>query len=227
MNKLDTKVSKTLADFAYQKIRRDIIRGELGASEKLRLNVLCQKYDIGMSPLREALARLIGDALVITEGQRGFWVAPLSLDEMIDITYVRSLLETEALQLSIENGDDAWRERLKQSYDALSSIESKLDGRHRDLVPEWEEANRTFHETMVSCCGSPWMIRMLQTLYQQSERYRRISIVNVQSERSVHDEHEAIYEAVMQGNVLKACKLTELHLRRTTDAVKKTLSLNT
>ena len=220
------KVSKTLADFAYQTIRADIIRGELKADEKLRLSNLCKKYDIGMSPLREALARLIGDALVVTEGQRGFWVAPLSIDELVDISRVRNLLEGEALQRSMVHGDDAWRTQLTHAFEALTQVETELAGRNRDVVPEWEHANRHFHEVLVSRCGSPWLQRILKMLYQQSERYRRISLIRKGSNRSLHDEHEAIYEAVMAGNVLKACRLVELHLQLTSDAVRAALQDN-
>lgn len=221
------KISKTLADYAYQAIRNDIIRGELKADEKLRLSNLCKKYDIGMSPLREALARLIGDTLVVTEGQRGFWVAPLSIDELVDISSVRNLLEGEALQRSMERGGDEWRERLTQAFEALTEAETALGGRNRDVVPEWERANRHFHEVLVSQCGSPWLQRILKMLYQQAERYRRISLVNTKVNRSVHDEHEAIYAAVMQGNVLKACRLVELHLRLTDEAVRNSMQENT
>ena len=220
------KLSKTLADFAYQKIRNDIICGELKADEKLRLSNLCKRYDVGMSPLREALARLIGDALVVTEGQRGFWVAPLSVDELVDISCVRSLLEGEALQRSIVRGGDVWREQVRLAFEELTRVEAELDGRRRDIVPEWEAANAHFHEALVSRCGSPWLQRILKTLHNQAERYRRISLVNTNSGRSVHDEHEAIYEAVMSGNVLKACRLVELHLQLTSDAVRNALQDN-
>src|SRR3546814_12001971 len=79
-----------------------------------------------MSPLREALARLVGDQLVNSLEQRGFWVAPLSLEELDDISRVRNLVETEALRLSIENGDDAWEQQVRNAFTALSEVESEL-----------------------------------------------------------------------------------------------------
>ena len=48
----------------------------------LRLADLSARYDMGFSPLREALNRLQAERLVIAEALRGFRVAPLSLDEM-------------------------------------------------------------------------------------------------------------------------------------------------
>ena len=92
-----TSSDKTLADRTYRQLRGDIVNGRLAAGSKLKLEGLAQDYEVGMSPLREALARLMGDLLVVSEGQRGFWVAPLSLDELDDVSRVRALIETEAL----------------------------------------------------------------------------------------------------------------------------------
>lgn len=219
----ETKTSKTLADSVYQKIRGDIVCGELAAGEKLRLTALCEKYGTGMSPLREALARLIGDALVVVEGQRGFWVSPLSLEELRDISDMRCILEGEALQRSIQNATEEWRRKLTRSYEALTDIERRLSSNIEELAPEWETANRHFHDTLVSNCGSPWLKRMIAILYQQAERYRQLSLVMDTGVRKLHDEHEAIYDAVMAGNILKACKLSEQHVKRTTISVEATL----
>ncbi|MBL8644831.1 MAG: FCD domain-containing protein [Rhodospirillaceae bacterium] len=217
-------VAKTLADHAYQRIRRDIVAGKLAPGSKLRLEALTKRYDVGMSPLREALARLVGDALAVIEGQRGFWVAPLSIEEFEDITRVRGLIETEAMQRSIERGGPEWETAVRKAYDELSRLERKLKKKGDESLPLWEDANRRFHEALVAACGSPWLIRFRCMLYDQSERYRRISLTRSAADRCVHDEHEAIVEAALSRQVLKACRLTELHLRRTADVVREALA---
>lgn len=216
----DISVAKTLAARVYEDIRRDIVGGVLLAGSKLRMEALSKQYDVGLTPLREALARLVGDSMVVTEGQRGFWVAPLSIDEFGDISAVRALIETEALVQSIEKGDKRWEERLTQSFDRLSDIEAKLQ---QDPSPEnrqmWEAANRAFHESLVAACESPWLIRLRDMMYRQAERYRHISLINSPGERCLHDEHEGIYHAAIKRQALKAARLTELHLHRTAEAV--------
>src|SRR3546814_19026824 len=97
-----------------------------------------------MSPLREALARLVGDQLVNSLEQRGFWVAPLSLEELDDISRVRNLVETEALRLSIENGDDAWEQQVRNAFTALSEVRSE----ERRVGNEWVSTGR--------CRGRPY-----------------------------------------------------------------------
>lgn len=220
--------ARTLARRAYHRLRRDIVAGRLPAGSKLKLETLVQAYGIGMSPLREALARLAGDQLVKTEDQRGFWVAPLSLEELDDISRVRTLVETEALRLSIEHGDEAWEREVRDAFDALTRVEEELSGLPQpvpqDTMDLWEERNNAFHAALVAACRSPWLIRLQELLYQQSERYRRVSLNHSQGRRFVHDEHVAIFEAAVARNGLRACRLTEDHLMRTYDAVRGALA---
>ena len=75
--------AKTLAAQVYEKLREDIVAGHLEPGSKLKLEQLLSKYSVGMSPLREALSRLVGDMLVTSQGQRGFRVAPLSLTQIL------------------------------------------------------------------------------------------------------------------------------------------------
>ncbi|MCD9031048.1 FCD domain-containing protein [Luteimonas sp. Y-2-2-4F] len=220
--------ARTLARQAYQRIRQDIVAGRLLPGSKLKLETLVQQYRIGMSPLREALARLVGDQLVKTEDQRGFWVAPLSLEELDDISRVRTLVETEALRLSIENGDEAWERDVRAAFDALSEVEADLSGSElpvsQDVLDQWEARNHDFHTSLIAACGSPWLGKLQELLYHQAERYRRFSLSYSQGRRFVHDEHVAIFDAAVERNAVRACRLTEDHLMRTYDAVRSAMA---
>ena len=214
-------MAKTIADHTYQQLRRDIVTGALEPGTKLRMDMLTSRYGVGMSPLREALVRLTGDALVHAEGQRGFWVSLISLDELDDTIKTRILIETEALARSIELGDAAWEERVRQSYDILSALEARLDEDDDGVLTQWERANTQFHEALVSACNSPWLIRIRRVLHQHSERYRMISLASKPANRDVHDEHEAIMDAALNRKSLRASRLVEVHLERTAEAVRE------
>jgi GntR family transcriptional regulator, carbon starvation induced regulator len=218
-------LDKTLTDKAYRELRDDIVAGRLAAGAKLKLEGLSTDYGVGMSPLREALTRLIGDLLVVSEGQRGFWVAPLSREELDDVSRVRALIETEALQLSIRHGDATWERDVTDAFNALAKIETTLPATADLLDPavlnDWEARNRAFHTALASASGSPILIRLRERLYQQSERYRRVSLNTSRGWRNVHEEHIAIYEAALARDALKACRMTELHLRRTAEEIRR------
>lgn len=212
--------SKTLAEDAYHRLRQDILSGELKPGEKLRLEALSRRYEVGMGPLREALSRLTGSNLVITEGQRGFWVAPLSIKEFEDIARVRFMVESEALYASTGLGDETWAQHVQETYEILSEVELRLSSASPSCVDEFEVANRNFHAVIVEACDSPWLIRLVSMFYQLSERYRRFALTRTNQIRSVHDEHEALVGAVLARNGLKACRLLDIHLQGTADVVR-------
>jgi GntR family transcriptional regulator, carbon starvation induced regulator len=219
-----TTVAKTIADQTYQHIRRDIISGVLAPGTKLGMEMLTRRYDVGLSPLREALVKLTGDALAVVEGQRGFWVSQISVDELQDTMQTRLLIESQALALAIEKGGSEWERAVQSSYEELSALESKLKEGDAATFARWENANRRFHEALVSACDAPWLIRLRNMLYHHSERYRMISLSQSSVERDVHDEHEAIVDAALARNTLRACRLTEIHLQRTTNVVRAALA---
>jgi GntR family transcriptional regulator, carbon starvation induced regulator len=222
--------SRTLAGQVYERLREDIINGKLPPNMKLKLEQLISDYNVGMSPLREALSRLVGDMLVRTQGQRGFWVAPLSLKDLDEITNIRALLETQALSQSMQNGDQAWLDRIEATYADLAEVEKDLPAGSEDLPSdqaiEWERRNREFHSALISACGSEWLLRLRGIMYQQLERYRRISILNSRGHRDIAEEHHAIYQAVIQRKVLRASDLMEMHLDETAREVRRAIVEN-
>lgn len=210
---------KTMSDYAYQRLRSDIIAGRRQPGAKLRVDQLRRDYEVGATPLREALSRLSADGFVIAEGQRGFRVVPVSAEELEDITNVRILIETETLRNSIAHGDDAWEARLVGVYHQLSKVEAREDATY----PEWEQANDAFHSALLSACTSGLLQRLHRTLYDQHKRYRNISLLSPSVPRDVHGEHQEIYEAAMERDADRASAATEQHIRRTMEVTLETV----
>jgi DNA-binding GntR family transcriptional regulator len=92
-----SEAPRTLSERAYLDVRQDIVSGRLAPGERLRVEHLKDRYDVGAGTLREALALLVSDALVTVEGQRGYRVAEISLADLKDLTDTRVMLETEAM----------------------------------------------------------------------------------------------------------------------------------
>ena len=204
---------KTLVESAYRALRRDIIEGRLPPGEKLRVEHLKDDYGVGAGTLREALSLLIADALVVSQGQRGFRVAPVSLEDFEDITSTRVMLECEALRQSIAMGDDAWEGELLAAFHRLTRAEEKRIG--SEDREEWEERNRIFHEVLISACPSRWLKHFLSILYQQAERYRRLSLLLKPIPRDIHAEHEELMEAAMKRDAERATAILADHIQLT------------
>ncbi|ENO84974.1 FCD domain-containing protein [Thauera linaloolentis] len=212
---------KTLVEGAYQRLRRDIIEGVHAPGEKLRVEHLKERYDVGAGTLREALLLLVTDALVVAQGQRGFRVAPISIADFEDITRTRVLLETEALRQSIACGGEDWEAGVVAAFHRLSRAEQRLADHDVGTTQEWEIRNRAFHEALIAASGSRWIRHFQHILYQQSERYRRISLFRQPIARDIHAEHQALFEATMARDATRATSILTEHILRTLDAVKR------
>jgi GntR family transcriptional regulator, carbon starvation induced regulator len=208
---------RTLAVEAYHQLRSDIIEGVLKPGEKLRAEHLKDRYNVGAATLREALALLTADALVVSQHQRGFRVASMSIADFHDITETRAMMEAQAIRLAIRHGDDEWEANLSAAFHRLSLAEERLA---RDSAHEgyWEECNKKFHEALNAGSQSRWIRHFLAILYRQSERYRHIAFINA-PERDVHQEHVGIFEAAIGRDEDMAAALIEHHVCATLDVV--------
>lgn len=213
---------KTLSELGYRLLREDILSGALEPGQKLKIDMLRERYGIKAGPLREALSRLSGDHLVRLMGQRGFMVAPMSVRDAREIGDLRKLLEAEALARSIPRGGRAWEDRVITCYHRLERIELSADqgvGR----MPEWEELNSAFHEALVSAADSDWLARLRAMMFRHHERYRRLSRVSTALTRDIHQEHRALMDAALERDVATAVEVIRVHVQRTTDAVVATI----
>jgi DNA-binding GntR family transcriptional regulator len=214
---------RTLVEDAYRRLREDIVEGKHKPGTRLRVEHMKNDYGVGAGTLREALSLLVSDALVLTEGQRGFWVAPISLADLQDVTRVRILLETEALRLSLRQGGDDWEADLVAAFHRLSKVEDK-GRRGPTQAKEWEVCNKRFHEALIAAAGSRWLSYLLGILYRQSERYRRFAISTNPTKRDLHAEHTQIYEAALARDEKRAVASLSRHVQLTCDAVRHKLN---
>jgi DNA-binding GntR family transcriptional regulator len=212
--------SRTLIERAYAQLRDDIVEGRLAPGEKLRVEHLKTHYGVGAGTLREAITRLVSDALAVAEGQRGFRVAPMAADDLEDLTRLRVHIEIDALRQSIRQGDARWRAQLQQAYDELSAFEQPIQPAQRR---HWELLNNRFHEALIAAQASPWTFKVLRLLSRHGERYRRYVIDIPDSGRDVHAEHREIFELAMAGHEARAALALEAHIRNTPDLLTRAL----
>lgn len=212
--------ARTLIERAYAQLRHDIVEGVLAPGEKLRVEHLKARYAVGAGTLREAITRLVSDALVVAEGQRGFRVAEMTIPDLQDLTELRVHIEIDALRRSIRHGDEAWRVRLSHAFDELSAAEQPIRPENRQ---RWETLNTSFHEELISGRASAWTLRVLRILARHGERYRRLSIGSPEIHRDVHAEHRELYELAMDRKEARAALALEAHIRNTPEHLIRTI----
>jgi GntR family carbon starvation induced transcriptional regulator len=212
--------ARSLTTLAFERLRQDILSGVLRPEERLRIQALSERYGVGATAIREALSRLVPDGLVESEDQRGFFVAPVSHDDLIDLTKTRIEVEQMALRLAMERGDVEWESQLLSAFHRLSRAEPPTSP-ERAVV--WAQTHQQFHDALIAGCHSPWTLRLCRLLYEKSERYRNLSAQRTRSgDRDIAAEHRTLMEAAMTRDTAAACRLLAEHFWETTNIILKT-----
>ena len=203
------KASRTLTTDLFEQIRSDILHNRLEPGSRLLFRDMRELYHSGLSPLREALMRLVSEGLVLLEDHKGFRVAPVSREEMIDIANTLLELEAIAIRMAVEKGDDRWEAQIVARYHELSKREMfAADG---TLDTEWEARNVAFHEALYEACGSPSLKLVCHLLYERHSRYRRLRTRQGDPSRNVSKEHEGLMRATVGRNADAAVALLRKH----------------
>lgn len=209
------KQVSTVGSNTYEKIKHDIIFGELAPGSKLKLDALKGRYEASVSTLRETLSRLASNGFVSAEEQRGFFVTPVSKEDLIEIANLRILLECYALKTSVENGDTDWEGNLVAAYHKLHLMEKRmLSGDHSEKEL-WKRYDWEFHQAMIQACESENLLALHSILYDKYLRYQML-VLTYRGKEAVA-EHKAMFDAALARNATQAQKILEEHIRRGLD----------
>ncbi|MBI1245426.1 MAG: FCD domain-containing protein [Alphaproteobacteria bacterium] len=214
--------ANTKATRLVDRLREAIVSGEFEPGGKINLAKVRATYEISLSPLREALARLIADGLVEFRDNRGYWVSPVDLENLREVIRLRTEFELCALRAAIETGDVNWESDVMRAVHTLSR--STPEAGMPDAGGRWEAAHRDFHMTLLSGCGMPTLLSFCRSLLDRSDRYRRIFVREDLAGPDILHEHGEIARAAVARDMQTACARLADHIGRVGDAVARRLT---
>ncbi len=204
-----------LSEQAFAQLRHAVLAGAFEPGAKLKIDELQSSYGFSSSPLREALNRLSQEGLVRADERKGFRVAPISRDDLADITHMRLLVDVAALRQSMQHGDDAWEAAIVAAAHRLAKVESQLGEGPKVLNDTWSGLHRDYHLALLAACPSQRQRDLCASLFDQAERYRRYSARHRVAHHNKSKEHRRLMDAVLKGDVETACMLLAEHIRST------------
>ena len=207
----DTGQAKTLTLEVYERLRVDIRSGILSPGVPLRMEWLKTNYNVGATPLREALSRLAAEYLVTSEGKRGFRVALVSLQEYKELISLRNNIEHQALGSAVRLVDDDWEAEIVGALHRLIKAPDGSGVNNTDAVEEREKRHRAFHVSLITACDSTWLLRIWWHMTAHLERYSRVALRGVvkteERARQIEQEHRDIADAVLRRDAEAASVL--------------------
>lgn len=248
----DTKAAKplrslrtVLSDETYLRLREMLLNHEIAPGERVNIDALARQLDVSQTPVREALARLESDDLVIKEPLRGYQVTDLlTVDQIKDLFQFRGLIEPWAAAKAAQQIDDEGRQRIQQELLRGKSAEDlDID----DAYAAMSEHDARFHSLIAELSGSEFvrdayvrthchlhLFRLYTVLKTWLKDHREDAAVvgelfdlyyTPNSGFLAFKEHEAIAQSVMSGDAKAASRLMSEHIENSLNRFAPTMSV--
>lgn len=207
-------IVRNLSEQIFDLVRDRIVSGSVPANVAIRQDALANELGVSKIPLREALARLEQEGLLVSQPNRGFFVRPLTGEEAEEVYALRLKIEPEAVAVAAGRAAEADREYARLALDALDrAIDKSTDDVGR--------LNRAFHLALVKPARQPLTFQVVERLHIMAERYVRKHLEPMGRDTRANEEHEMILAAWMTGNSDEVGKLTREHISATLADLRK------
>jgi DNA-binding GntR family transcriptional regulator len=199
---------RNLSEQIVDVLRDRIIAGGMRDDAPIRQDALAAELGVSKIPLREALARLEQDGLIVSHANRGFFVRPLSADEAYDVFALRLKIEPDAV------ADAAGRAGARDhaaAREALASLNAAAEARAASVGA----LNRAFHMALIRPGGRLVTMQVVERLQVMAERYVRKHLEPGGRSVRAAREHEALLAAWSAGDADRAGRLATEHIADT------------
>ncbi|MHB1509735.1 MAG: GntR family transcriptional regulator [Acidimicrobiales bacterium] len=205
---------RTLAEKAFSSLHEAILTGALKPGERLPIEEVAELLGMSPMPVREAVRRLDLLGLVQNIPHKGARVTELSMEDLSEIYALRLILEPLAVYRAAEVFDQADLQRAQTALDVMNAAP--------DGSPDTWRSHSAFHLCLYGAAGSSWLMRLIQPLWESSERYR-LAIVVKPKVAHRRNEHERLLKACVDHEPARAAYELYNHLAITANAQAKAM----
>lgn len=188
------------------RLREMIIEGELAPGERLRERVLCERFGISRTPLREAIKVLSQEGLVELLPNRGAEVTSLTWEEAEDMFQVMSVLESLGGELACRRATDDEIAHIRSLHDEMRA---HYEAENR---PDYYRVNQEIHETLIRCARNRELATTYNRLAQRIKRGRYMANFSQERWAQAMQEHEQILHALLKRDSRQLGEILKSHL---------------
>jgi len=177
-------------------LRRQIMDRSLPPGAKLSEPILCRQWKVSRTPIREALRRLESEGLIHSSRYRGFTVNTISMEDMEKIYAIMINLDSLAGRLATP-----FLSRDPKKLKALDHVSREMTRfMERGDAKSYIRKNFEFHFLLLHACGNPWLIRILENLHVQTNRFIVNALYIPRRMESSCQEHGDILNRLKRGD---------------------------
>lgn len=197
---------RPLGEQVFGLVRRMISEGELKPGERLVEEHLARRIGTSRTPIREALHRLVQEGLVERRQKGGYVVRPISAQEVEEVTGVRAVLESYAVEMGSQRISENTMAELERN---ISEFEKALHaGNQKRLV----ELNTQFHVMLYRLAGSKLLMRLISDLAEPLHRFRVSLLSDLKAATRSLEDHREMLTAIKNGDNEKAVRVCRAHI---------------
>jgi DNA-binding GntR family transcriptional regulator len=194
-------------EIIYEQIKKGILNGDILPGEKLNQDDLAKKLDVSRMPVRDALKRLTNDGLINNSTHKGFVVTKFPKETLLDILYVRSILEPEAVLLAKGHFGESEISTLNELYEESFSETVKVN------LVRLREINRNFHFVIYNSIPSKLLLDLIGKLWDRCPNYAMYT--ELETAVSSLDVHRVILSLLKKGDFAGAAEVMKGHILNT------------
>ncbi|MHC6231157.1 GntR family transcriptional regulator [Arthrobacter sp. MMS24-T111] len=205
---MSTNVFSSKGSLAYSELRQMILSGALAPGSRISQYELAENMQMSITPLREAIRRLSSEGLITMDTHRDSKVADMSAAEARELLEVRLSLEPSATELAAYRRTDADIAIIRSAAEKLLPV-TRVWGEDAII------AHRDFHRAVYTASHNATLIKLLDDLWDKSDRYRRIGLELPSGDepRTIDlNQHHQILELVTAGDGPGAAELARTHI---------------
>ena len=189
-------IPETMVDGITERLRQAIITGAIRPRERIRVADLSGKFGVSHIPIREALRRLQSEGFVEISPRRTTIAGGRRLKRPRDtLDDLRRIIEVEIGRRSVSRMTKSDIEAVRRALVSFQAVANDPSS------AEFWERHRDFHWAILAPAANPTVRRVLDHLWQSSERYVRLFVSTFATMDTVMDLHVELYDACAGGDV--------------------------
>jgi DNA-binding GntR family transcriptional regulator len=208
----------SLSDRAYELLKNDIITCVLEPGQQIAQRQLGDRYEFGMTPVREALQRLTQEGLVQPIPRFGYIVTPVTLSDVREIFELRSILESAAARLAVERGTQADLQKIAKQ--ATFSYVYK----DRSSYIEFLTLNTKFHRAVAVLTGNGRLVDQISRLLDEMTRIFHLGLDLRDSAAEMRGEHINLAQALVVRDAELAVQVVGAQIARSQERIFEALT---
>ena len=209
--------ARSLADQAYYRIRELIVSLELAPGSLISERELMERFELGRTPVREALRALARERLVDVYPRRGMFVSGIDVGDLAGLSEVRAALESHAAGLAAVRATEADRT-------AIASLRAELDeAGGEDGERKLIDLDQRIHRHIYHCTHNPFLEATLNEYYMLTLRIWFLALDRVARLEDAVQEHRELLEAISGGDPSRAEDAMRRHVTGFEHAIRRVL----